>query len=265
LSLEESLVVEQESLEESLKTLRESHKTLRNFMYSTEFLDDRVKFFKLLGDFQDNLVTLVEVAESLPPLPPMLPSPEKQPPEALPEQKSETATLVFGKALIVAVAIMMTGLAVVKGYLPAETLKWIASATIILAFLPQTINLIRVLLKERKERELLSMNPQDWVTEAHETISEIRNKYLEAWLRVRVQNQKSEDLPEYQTLGIDEVLFNRKEQYKVTLPVEFENKTGSLMVKCEKSIWLRKGAIIAAATHMLQREYPHEAFTRGGY
>lgn len=263
MSLEESLVVEQESLEESLKTLKESHKTLRNFMYSTEFLEDRVKFFKLLGDFQDNLVTLVEVAESLPPLPPMPPLPEKQPLEALPEQKAETATLVFGKALIVAVTIITAGIAVVKGILPAETLKWIASATIILVFLPQTINLIRVLLKERGEREL-SMNLQDWVTEAHEAISEIRNKYLEAWMRIRVQNQRPEDLPEYRTLGVDEVLYSRKEQYKVTLPVEFENKTGSLMVKCEKSIWLRKGAVIAAATHMLQREY-RESLTRGGY
>jgi hypothetical protein len=257
LSLEESFVVEQESLEDSLEALRRSHKALRNFMYSPKFLDQRVKFFKLLGEFQDNLVTLVEVAESLPPVAPAPPQ-EKPPPETAEEQKGETAASVFGKALVVAVTIMMAGLAVTKGYLHAETLKWIAVATLVLVFLPQTFNVIRAILRERRENELLRMNLQDWVSEAHETIAKIRNKYLEAWMRIRVQNQTSLDLPEYRTLGVDEVLYSRKEQYKVTLPVEFENLTGALMVKCEKSIWLRKGAIMAAASQMLQREYPRE-------
>ncbi len=244
-------------MDERHEKLKTSVKALRDFILSSSFLDDFIQFEKLLGEYQDNLITLVEVIQvpivGMPPSEAKAPTPETPPPS---EEKEESFSLP--KALVAVAAIIVSGIAVQQGYLPVQALIGVIGMSLGLLLVPYIKDGIKGLLQrktEAEEEKALGMRLEDWV---HESIAKIRAEYVAARFLTKIQSQTKADLPEYSVLGIDEALYDRKKYFGETLPSEFLSRIGEIVIACEKNYWARKTLLINAIT------ISRQASIRGG-
>lgn len=247
---------ELQKLDAAHSELKKSEQKLRTFILSPEFLNDYTAFENHLSDFQEKVITLVEVSTSPQPtleqLQKMLGQPQQGEGQPQPVPIPEVKEFGMEKALVVVAAIAATGATVYYGYLPPISLLLVIAAALGLAFSPQLKAAVESLLhrKEEEKEELTPEKLEDWV---NESISEIRNKYMSARFLIKVQNQTKETLPpQYGELGLDEALFNREQYFRETLPHEFLSQIGRIMVACDRSMWVRKQVIVAAMVQAKQ-------------
>ena len=258
-------------LEDRQKELKESYTNLRNFILSDNFLVKKTDFEMKLSDFEDKVVSLVETVEAAPPII-IEGQPQQQqqpvPAEMQREIHEERMSSILVRAILVAVAIIAAGIlemrsqmvvpvptvtngtvtsvptVVSTGYVPPGTLQWVAIGTILIVSMPWIMDAARRLIEEaRKEKPEIPELSVDWV---HSNLDAIRQKYLAAWLLVKVQNQTKEDLPQYETMGLDEVLYSRIKYLSATLPTEFLSILGKIVIACDRAFWIRKGLLITA-------------------
>ncbi|MHA1632512.1 MAG: hypothetical protein ACTSXC_06895 [Candidatus Freyarchaeota archaeon] len=263
---------ELEQLEEKERTLKQKHKELRDFILSDEFLTEKERFETLLSDFEGEAISLVEALEAAPPV--IIQEPGKtegtvQPAQPSPEQiaqifasiqRAPKTTHVLAMAVLAAVTIIVAGIVelmypeflakagIALGYKPGELLKWVAISVSIVMALPWIIEalqkaLAKALEKKKQEEEIPKELSVDWI---HSNLERIRQKYLSAWLLAKVQNQTKEDLPQYEGMGMDEILFSRIKFLKATLSTEFLSVLGKIVIACDRSIWIRKGLLFSA-------------------
>ena len=256
-------------LEERQRNLKESYEELRDFILSDDFLTKKADFEKKLSDFEDKVVSLVETVEAAPPI--IIegqPQQQQQRAEVQREIREERMSSILVRAILVAVAIIAAGILEVRsqivvpvptvtngtvtsvprvistGYVPPGTLQWVAIGTILVVSMPWIIDAARRLVEEaRKEKLEIPELSVDWV---HNNLDRIRQKYLAAWLLVKVQNQTKEDLPQYETMGLDEVLYSRIKYLSATLSTEFLSILGKIVIACDRAFWIRKGLLITA-------------------
>ena len=135
-------------LEKKQAELREAYKNLVAFILSEKFLRVKTEFEKLLASFEEKVVALVEAIETAPPVVVEAPQTQQpaqtiQPQQVQIQQPAVSATAVFAKALLVAVAILMVGVAAMKGYVPPESLNAVAICTVILVSLPSILEAVK--------------------------------------------------------------------------------------------------------------------------
>jgi hypothetical protein len=237
---------ELKKLDESHSKVKENTKKLRDFILSTAFLTDYIMFETVLGEFQDNLITFVEVIQtpmpSLPPFEAEAPTQETLPPQ----EKKEGSSFGVAKALVVVAAIAASGFAVQQGYLPVEGLIGVIAASMGLLLLPYIQDAAKRLLQKKTEEEEekpVSMRLEDWI---HESIAKIRTQYTAARFLTKVQSQSKTTLPDYGVPGLDEALYSRGKYFSETMPSEFLSRIGEIVVACEKNYWTRKTILINA-------------------
>jgi hypothetical protein len=231
--------------------LKQSEKQLRNFILSDGFLIDYIKFEQLLGDFQDKVVTLVELAHEPQPLTPQMQQAlekAEQGQQPIIQLPAGEKTFTMEKALVIVAAVVSCGIAVQSNMLPPIVLIIVIAAGVAFTFWPQVRELILTLLEKKAKKEeepAPSVKLEDWI---NESLAKIRNLYTSARLLMKVQNQTLESLPQYRALGLDETLVSREKYFKETLPSEFLSRIGRIMVACDKHLWARKTLLINAIT-----------------
>jgi len=233
-----------------------SEQQLRKFILSPNFLEDYITFENCLSDFQEKVITLVELTT--------MPQPTlEQIQKALATQTSqegqqqtlpipEVKDFTLEKALVAVAAIAATGVTVYYAILPPMSLLLVIAACLGLAFSRQLKTLFEGLLHRKgEEEEIAPEKLEDWI---NESISKIRMTYMSARFLIKVQTQRKETLPpQYRELGLDEALYNREQYFKETLPHEFLSHIGRIMVACDRSMWIRKQLIVSA---MVQASQP---------
>ncbi|MHA1711562.1 MAG: hypothetical protein ACTSUS_05810 [Candidatus Freyarchaeota archaeon] len=156
-------------LEKKQAELREVYKKLTSFILSDKFLRVKTEFENILASFEEKVVALVEVMETAPPIvveAPHTPQPQQHAQQQVQAQQQPatiTATAVFAKALLVAVAIFMVGIAEMKGYIPPESLNWVAVATVFLVSLPSILEAVKKFAERREKEEEVKPVSVDWV------------------------------------------------------------------------------------------------------
>jgi hypothetical protein len=255
-----TLTEELRKIDDADTTLRDSAKKLRTFILSPKFLDDYIQFEQFLSDFQDKVITLVELTTSPQAFIQQLQAALGQPKE---QKQLETAkpsltapfiaeSFTLEKALIVIASIVGCGIAVEQRLLPPIAILFVIVGGLSLAFAPQLKSILETLLKkeEKKEEEIAPENLEDWI---NESIAKIRSEYMSARFLIKVQTQTKETLPpQYRDLGLDEALFNREQYFHETLPHEFLSRIGRIMVACDRSMWTRKQLIVTAMVQAAQ-------------
>jgi len=239
-----SLNNELDKLNDSYQELRTSYEDLITFILGENFLEEYNKFEKLIADFQARIVTLVEVLASQSPETKQLisQSPQSQGFQLRPEgQKQERWSRE--KIVIIAAVLILLGIATYQGYIPAETLQWAVAGTLILTFLPEIIHIVHDLFKEPEEEKAPNIRLEEWI---HTRLRWIRERHFQAWTLIISETQSKEILNEYETLGIDPVVYNKREYFKKRLAFEFLNITGEILSACNSNIWTRKNIIISA-------------------
>jgi len=236
-------------LDSSHEELKASESKLRSFILSKDFLIDFITFEQLLGDFQDKLVTIVEITQS-----PLTGQPQNQQQEQAETSKPAEAgekTFTLEKALVAVVSIAACAITVQHGLLPPAVLAGVAFACVILMFLPQVRSIIASLLSREKEEEeeAPTLKLEDWI---NETLAKIRDLYTAARFLVKVQNQTRLSLPNYGVLGMDEALFDRSKFFNETLPSDFLSRIGRIMVAVDKNVWARKSLLVSAIVQSKQ-------------
>lgn len=231
-------------LDDCHQRLRESNSAMRTFILSDRFLVDFIEFEKLLGDFQDKVVTLVEVIQMpMPDLPPSgLPLAEAKTPEEVEEEK-EGVGFTMPRAAVVATAILASTVAAYHNLVPPTVLIGAVASSIGLMFLPQIRSIIAGLRRREEEEEPASMRLEDWI---NESLSKIRNLHMSARFLVKVQDQTKKTSPYYSELGLDEALYDRGRYFNETLPSEFLSRLGRIMIACDKNMWARRSLIVNA-------------------
>ena len=256
-----TLSEELEKIEVAKNEIRESAKRLREFILSAEFLEDYVGFEKLLGDFQDKVVTLVELTTTPQPAIAMLEALQQQQKQA-PMEKGElqttlapyvTETFTLPKAVVSLSAIVGTTIIVQNGLLPPIAVLGVVGAVLAFAFAPQLKTLIESFFKkeEKKEEEITPEKLEDWV---NESIAKIRSVYMSARFLLKVQKVSDDIIQRFKELGMDEALVDREHYFKETLPHEFLSRIGRIMVACDRSIWYRKQLIVSAMVQASQAQ-----------
>jgi hypothetical protein len=231
-------------LDECHRSLRESNSAMRLFILSDRFLADFIEFEKLLGDFQDKVVTLVEIVQMpTPSLPPSsLPLAEVKTPEEV-EKEKEGAGFTMPRAAVVSAAILASTVAVYHNLVPPTVLVGVVASSIGLMFFPQIRDIIASLQQREEKEEPVSMRLEDWI---NESLSRIRSLHMSARFLVKVQDQTKKTSPYYADLGLDEALYDRGRYFNETLPSEFLSRIGRIMVACDKNVWARRSLIVNA-------------------
>lgn len=258
MSLEATLTEELQKIDDAHQELKKSVKTLREFILSKDLFNDYINFEKALSDFQDKVVTLVEITTSPQALIQQLQQAmgqtgqtAQQAPTPTQTTLSLTSDFTFEKALICVVAVVGCGITVEQRLLPPLTILFVVGACLALAFAQQLKGIIEAVFRkeEEKEEEIAPEHLEDWV---NETIAQIRSQYMSARFLMKVQTQTKETLPsQFKDLGLDEALINREQYFKETLPHEFISRIERIMVACDRSIWSRKTLIV---TSMVQAQ-----------
>ncbi|MEM3361427.1 MAG: hypothetical protein QXV85_09530 [Candidatus Bathyarchaeia archaeon] len=252
MSLEATLTEELQKIDDAHQELKRSVKALRDFILSVDLFVDYVKFEKALSDFQDKVVTLVEITTSPQALIQQLQQAmgqrqtEQQTPTPAQTTLSLPSDFTLEKALICVVSVVGCGIAVEQRLLPPLTILFVIGACLALAFSQQLKGIIESVFKkeEEKEEEIAPENLEDWV---NESIAQIRSQYMSARFLMKVQTQTKETLPlQFKDLGLDEALINRQQYFKETLPHEFISRIERIMVACDRSIWSRKTLIVTS-------------------
>jgi hypothetical protein len=237
-------------IEKARSEIIEAEKALRAFILSMEFLVDYIKFEQVLCEFQDRIITLVQVTTS-PELRQLLKAlgAQEQPPGAKPQGQQLTLpsvveTFTLEKALVVLVSIVGVSIGVEHRFLPPISILAVVAGGLALAFAPQLKSLVESLMKkEEKKEEIKPENLENWIVDS---ISKMRLTYMSARFLMKVQTQTKESLPRFAELGLDEALYEREKFFKETLPHEFMNIIGRIIVACDSSIWQRKQMIMDA-------------------
>ncbi|MGB9672014.1 MAG: hypothetical protein ACPLZY_02585 [Candidatus Norongarragalinales archaeon] len=251
MSLEVTLTDELQKIDDAHEELKKSVKGLRDFILSPELFIDYVKFEKALSDFQDKVVTLVEITTSPQALIQQLQQAmgqkaEQQTPTPTQATLSLPSDFTVEKALICVVSVVGCGIAVEQRLLPPLTILFVVCACLALAFAQHLKGIIEAVFKKEAEKEekITPENLEDWV---NESIAQIRNQYMSARFLMKVQTQTKETLPsQFKDLGLDEALINREQYFKETLPHEFISRIERIMVACDRSIWSRKTLIVTS-------------------
>jgi hypothetical protein len=248
MSLEATLTEELQKIDDAHTELKKSVTAVRDFILSQSLFDDYAKFEKLLSDFQDKVITLVEITTSPQALIQQIQTAIGQTQQPTPTQTSLTLPSEFTleKALICVVSVAGCGIAVEQRLLPPLTIVFVVGACLALAFSQQLKSLIESAFKKEaeKEEEIAPENLEDWV---NESIAQIRSQYMSARFLMKVQTQTKETLPsQFKDLGLDEALISREQYFKETLPHEFLSRIGRIMVACDRSMWSRKQLIVTA-------------------
>lgn len=256
-----TLTEELQKIDEAHKSLKESAKALREFVLSQDFLRKYVKFEQLLSNFQDKVITLVEIVTS--PLA-AIEQFQKALTQGRTQQQAQTQeqtllsppfseTFTIERALVSVVAIVACGIAVEQRLLPPTALLFVIGVSLALAFASQLKALAESFIEKEEEKEEGEIAPEkleDWI---NESIAKIRSEYMSARFLIKVQSQTMETLPtQYRDLGLDEAMFNREQYFKETLPHEFLSRIGRIMVACDRSIWTRKQLIVTAMVQTSQ-------------
>ena len=228
----------------------EAERALRKFILSPVFLVDYIKFEEMLCEFQDRIITLVQVTTS-PELQRLLKAlgAQEQPPGAKPQGQQLTLpqiaeTFTLEKALVVLVSIVGVSIGVEQRLLPPLSILAVVAGGLALAFAPQLKSLVESLMKkEEKKEEIKPENLENWIVDS---ISKMRLTYMSARFLMKVQTTIKEALPRFAELGMDEALYEREKYFKETLPHEFMNIIGRIIVACDSSIWQRKQMVMDA-------------------
>jgi hypothetical protein len=247
--------------------LEEAHREIREFILSDKFIIEKSRFESLLSQFEEKAISVIEMVE-MASSPIVVEQPLQPPQQAATPEMQERSTGILVRALLVAVAIIAAGILEMRGrvmtvpipqvvngtvttvptpiqtgYLPPGTLQWVAIGTILIVSMPWIIDAARRLMVETHRREEMKPITVEWI---HRNIEYIRNKYLGSWLLTKIQNQTKEDMPNYEMMGIHEVLYSRIKYLQATLSTEFISILGKIVVACDRSIWIRKGVLISA-------------------
>jgi hypothetical protein len=247
--------------------LEKAHREIREFILSDKFVVEKNRFESLLSQFEEKAISVIEMVEMAPPV--VVDAEETaQPPQQATPEMQERSIGILVRALLVAVAIIAAGILEMRdqvmtvpvpqvvngtvtavptpiqtGYLPPGTLQWVAVGTILIVSMPWILDAARRLMVETRRREEMKPITVKWI---HRNIEYIRNKYLGSWLLTKIQDQTKEDMPNYEMMGIDEVLYSRIKYLQATLSTEFISILGKIVVACDRSIWIRKGVLISA-------------------
>ena len=236
-------------IEKARSEIIDAEKALRAFILSDKFLLDYIKFEQVLCEFQDRIVTLVQITTSpeLQQLLKALGAQEQQ--GAKPQGQQLTLpqiaeTFTLEKALVVLVSIVGVSIGVEQRLLPPLSILAVVAGALALAFAPQLKGIIESLMKkEEKKEEIKPENLEDWIVDS---LSKMRQTYMSARFLMKVQTQTKESLPRFAELGLDEALYEREKYFKETLPHEFMDRIGRIIVACDRSIWQRKQMIMDA-------------------
>jgi len=250
MSLEATLTEELQKIDDAQQELKKSVRALRDFILSEDLFVDYVEFEKVLSDFQDKVVTLVEITTSPQALIQQLQQAMGQTGQQAPKQTQTTLTppsdFTLEKALICVVSVVGCGIAVEQRLLPPLTILFVVGACLALAFSQQLKGIIESVFRKEEEKaeEIAPENLEDWV---NESIAQIRSQYMSARFLMKVQTQTKETLPsQFKDLGLDEALISREQYFKETLPHEFISRIERIMVACDRSIWSRKTLIVTS-------------------
>ena len=237
-------------LDDAHQKLLQSEMQLRNFILSDKFLEDFNKFQNLLGKFQSRVISFIETVESIPQIlteniGEKLREFQEENTQASLEQIAEGKALTLEKALIIVATIVALGMAVTKGYLEAAWLGGAVTFVLAAVFWPQIKSIFKALTKTSSEKAFPKTGGQleSWV---RETIGKIRRRYEAMYFLVRVQVQTAKDLPHYNVLGYDEVLYVRRKQAALTMRSEILSQIGEIIVECDRNLWQRKSMLIGA-------------------
>jgi hypothetical protein len=250
MSLEATLTEELQKIDDAQQELKKSVRALRDFILSEDLFVDYVEFEKVLSDFQDKVVTLVEITTSPQALIQQLQQAMVQTGQQAPKQTQTTLTLpsdfTLEKALICVVSVVGCSITVEQRLLPPLTILFVVGACLALAFSQQLKGIIESVFRKEEEKaeEIAPENLEDWV---NESIAQIRSQYMSARFLMKVQTQTKETLPsQFKDLGLDEALISREQYFKETLPHEFISRIERIMVACDRSIWSRKTLIVTS-------------------
>jgi hypothetical protein len=245
---------ELKKLDECEAQLKVSEKSLREFIISDDFLDDNAKFLSCMSDFQDKVITLVEVVQmpesGLPPFEAKAPSEE----EKKEEEEEGKGGFSMPKALVVSMAIFACAALTYQNLIPPMFLVGAVFLSITLMFLPQVKNLVTsimaaMLKEEEKEETPPSMRLEDWI---NESLAKMRALYTSARFLIKVQSQTKESIPDYGLPGMDEALYDRRKYFNETLPGDFLSWVGKIIVACDKNAWSRRSMIVSAIVQAKQ-------------
>ena len=203
---------------------------LRKFILSDDFLIKFREFERLLGDFEEKIITLVvEVENPVPELgiPPFEAVKQlEQPPQS--EMKWN-----WWRFAAVAFINVISYVAVTERILSIPIFELILVMSIVMTLAPYLVTLVRGLWSREEEigeEKAESVRLEDWV---QETIDMLREKYKSARFLIKVQTQTKENLPlQYTSLNIDEAMYDRNKQFLETLPHEFLSQLGKIRSAC---------------------------------
>ena len=243
---------ELERLNISHEELKDSHTNLRNFILSDDFLKDYNKFEEKIGEFQEKIVTLVEAIST--PSPASVQATQPQPLQIPPQsqlqspqelQQSQEERHLWEKVIVAALSLVIVGVAVHQGYVPAETLQWAVAGTLLLLFLPKILSVIHDLVHRgtKEEEKAPGVKLEEWI---HARLRWIRERHFKAWNAIVSENPVKEMLEEYEILSVDPVVYDKKEYFKKRLAFEFLSTLGEIMAACNTNVWTRKSIVISA-------------------
>jgi hypothetical protein len=216
---------------------------LRKFITSKSFMINGIRFLDLLGDFGDEVITLVDVIQT--PIPGVPPYEAKAVPEEEMEVSEREEAFSWPKGLVVAVAVAVCGALVYNQVLPPIVLTAAVFISIGLMFMPQIRSVVEGLIRreEEKAEESKSMRLEDWITDS---LAKMRDLYTGADLLTMFQSQTKESLPDYGLPGMNETLYNRRKYFEKTLRPDFLSRINKIIVACDKNEWVRRSMIANA-------------------
>jgi len=246
---------ELEKIGTSHEELKKSHKELREFILSDEFLKDYNKFEEKIGEFQEKIVTLVEAVSAPSPAPVQSTQSVSLQPLQVPLQtqqqssqeilRSQEDRHVWEKVIVAALSMVIVGVTVNQGYIPAETMQWALAGTLLLLFLPRILDMVHDLLHRspKEEEKTPAAKLEEWI---HVRLRWIRERHFKAWNAIVGENPVMELLEEYEVLSVDPVVYDKKEYFKKRLAYEFLSTIGEIVAACDTNVWTRKSTVISA-------------------
>ena len=236
------------------KELVESHEEWDEFLLSEEFLVDDKKFYRTLTNFYNKAVPgprrtdeeemqrwqarMMPQLQHLQPLQGAPPVPQ----EAKTEEK-----YLWQKVIVAVLSLLLVGLAVHQGYVPAETLQWTVAATLMLLFLPRIISLIqeiRQFSEEKEKGEAISQVVDKWAKDVDWLLEEHRN----AWLEVRGEPPMTPEAFQecVEVLRLHPVMYDLLEQRRKELIPKFTGITSKILKISQANIQTERHIIISA-------------------
>jgi hypothetical protein len=211
-------------------------------------LEKSVEFQTALSEFQDTVITLVEVTQN--PIAGIPPTQGEQKPEE--GEGTSKVDFTLTKGIVIAVMVLSASAASIISPQNAPILAITVLFGITLMFLPQVRDFIKSIIdlfKKKEVEETSNMRLEDWVTDS---LSRMRRLYTSASFLIKVQNQTRNSLPNYGLQGMDDALFDRKKFFNETLPTDFLNWIGKIVIACDKNLWQRRSLIISAMVQAKQ-------------